>query len=234
MVEDLGRVRLRIGQRLLDGTGVRRRVLGLLSFLVTRSAFSATRDEVLDALWPDLTPGVAGNSLNQTVYFLRRVIDPEFVEDTSADYVHFESNVLWLDRELVQSTSAECWALISSEDELNPEDVSRLSRLYVDRFALDFAYEEWAIPFRDALHAGYLQVIETAVRSDIDNGQFRRGAALARAALAIDSQADTLEALLVRLYRISGAHAAAAEQYGHYATALREGLGVEAPPLNTL
>ena len=40
---------------------------------------SSTRDQVLDALWPDLEPLVAVNSLNQTVYFLRRVFESTFV-----------------------------------------------------------------------------------------------------------------------------------------------------------
>ena len=41
---------------------------------------------------------------------------------------------------------------------------------------------------------------------------------------------EEIQAALVRLYRLSGAHAAAAEQYGHYAQAMRE-LGVEPVPL---
>ena len=36
---------------------------------------SSTRDQVLDALWPELDPVDALNSLNQTVYFLRRVLE---------------------------------------------------------------------------------------------------------------------------------------------------------------
>jgi DNA-binding SARP family transcriptional activator len=39
---------------------------------------------------------------------------------------------------------------------------------------------------------------------------------------------------LLRLYRLSGAHSAAAEQYGHYATVMRDELGIEPPPLDSL
>ena len=48
-----------------------------------RSRFAATRDEVLETLLPDAEPTVALNSLNQTVYFLRRVFEPEYRDDTS-------------------------------------------------------------------------------------------------------------------------------------------------------
>ena len=88
---------------------LRRKVLALLCYLLTRPGFSATRDEALDALWPQLGPEIAVNSLNQTVYFLRRVFEPEYSEDTSPGFVQFDSNVLWLDSVLVTSRSAKCW-----------------------------------------------------------------------------------------------------------------------------
>ena len=62
----------------------------MLCYLITRMRFSATRDEILDALWPEMAPNVALNSLNQTVYFLRRVFEPGYKEDTSAGYVHHD------------------------------------------------------------------------------------------------------------------------------------------------
>ena len=49
--------------------------------------------------------------------------------------------------------------------------------------------------------------------------------------LAIDPQADVIEASVIRLYRLLDARAAAAEQYGHYASLLREEIGVEPPPI---
>ena len=70
----------------------------MLCFLLTRPRFSSTRDEVLDALWPDFEPGVALNSLNQTIYFLRRVFEPSYREDMSPGYLRHESDVVWLDR----------------------------------------------------------------------------------------------------------------------------------------
>ena len=235
VVEDQGRVRLRLGTRVVEGSTVRRKVLALLCFLVSRPKFSATRDEVLDALWPDLDPQISGNSLNQTVYFLRRVIEPEYTDDTSAGYVRFEGNLLWLDGELVESRSAHCWALISSlEDAPTPDQVAALARTYRDRFALDFAYEDWAIPYRDALHAAFLQVMEKGVAEDIKTGHFDRAVGLIRSALNVDRHADDLEAFLVRLYNMTGAHSAAAEQYSHYAAIMRMDYGVDPPPLDAL
>ena len=105
---------------------------------------------------------------------------------------------------------------------------------YVGRFALDFEYEEWASPYRDWLHASYLEIVERALNDDIETGHFDRGINLARRVLDVDPTAERVELSLLRLYRASGAHAAAAEQYSHYASAIREQLGVEPPPLESL
>ena len=234
-VEDQGRVEILIGSSRLPGTDLRRKVLALLCYLLTRERFSATRDEVVDSLWPDTAPEVAVNSLNQTVYFLRRVFEPAYKEDVSAGYVQHDSDVLWLDQDLISSRSQACHQLMGAlPDDPSPADVLRLSELYRNRFALDFSYEDWAVPYRDSQHVGYLRVIEAAVSRDLEAGHCARGIVLARRALEIEPEQEGLELCLLRLYRATGAHSAAAEQYAHYAAYLRDELGVEPPALSTL
>src|SRR5262249_47826455 len=63
-VEDLGRVRIRVGDRIVEGASVRRKVVALLCLLLSRDRFSATREQVLDGIWPELDPTSALNSLN--------------------------------------------------------------------------------------------------------------------------------------------------------------------------
>jgi two-component SAPR family response regulator len=196
---------------------------------------ASTRDQVLEALWPDLDPLDAVNSLNQTVYFLRRILEEDYVDDLSPGYLHHDSDLIWLDRELVTSRSNECRRLIKSLPVVpTPDQVQALADKYRGRFALDFEYEEWAAPYRDWLHASYLEIVERALTSDLETGHFARGINLARRALDVDPSADQVEISLLRLYRASGAHAAAAEQYGHYASVMREQLGLEPPPLDSL
>ncbi len=105
MIEDQGRVVVVVGNRQVPGSTIRRKVLALLCFLLTRPAMSSTRDQVLDALWPELDPLDALNSLNQTVYFLRRVLEEDYVDDLSPGYIHHDSELIWLDQELVSSRS---------------------------------------------------------------------------------------------------------------------------------
>ena len=131
VVEDQGRVSIRIGSRVVEGASIRRKVLALLCFLITRPKCAATRDEVMEALWPEFDPADALNSLNQTVYFLRRVFEPTYKEDLSPAYLHHESDLIWLDTELVGSTSRWCLEIVSSmAAEPTPREVASLAASY--------------------------------------------------------------------------------------------------------
>jgi DNA-binding SARP family transcriptional activator len=195
---------------------------------------SSTKDQALDGLWPEVDPDIAANSLNQTLYFLRRVFDPAYKEGISADYVKYEQDVIWLDQELVSSRSRRAIQALDGLD-AHPSNAQlwEVLREYTGPFALDFAYDEWAASFRDALHIRFLEGVERLLIADLQAGGYEEAIALARAALAVERDADQLEVILVRLLRLSGSTVAAAEQYEHYARVMRSGLGVEPPPFDS-
>jgi DNA-binding SARP family transcriptional activator len=234
-VEDQGKVRVTVGKRLIARKEIRRKALALLCFLLSRPEMSATRDQVLEGLWPDLAPQIAVNSLNQTVFHLRRVFEPRFSEEVTPGYVRQDSGVVWLDTELITSRSMQTRAAIRAvESDPSPANVEHLSDIYRGRFALEFAYEEWAVAYRESLHAAYLETIEKAVIADTNSGAFDRAIGLARKAIEVDPDAEEIELSLLKLYRRTRAYAAAAEQYVHYAAMLRNDLGLEPAPLETL
>jgi DNA-binding SARP family transcriptional activator len=205
-----------------------------MCYLLTKPSFAAPRDQVLEALWPELDPDVAVNSLNQTVYFLRRIFEPHYVEDESANYVNHDGELVRLDPELVSSQTRQCQRLLEAgRRTLDPGIVDQISDLYEGRFAIDFEYDDWASPFRESLHAAYLDVVEQAIRADMNVGKFDRAALIAQRAIQVDPDASELEAVLLHVYRRTGSHAAAAEQYSHYAAVLRAD-GLEPPPLDSL
>ena len=174
-VEDQGRVIVRIGARVIPGTEMRRKPLALLCFLLSRAGMSATRDQVLDALWPETDPDQAVNSLHQTVYFLRRVIEPSYSDDLSPGYVNQDTELVWLDPELIASRSVRCREQLRGlgADPSFPAVVA-LAGEYRGRFALDFSYDDWASMHRESLHAQYLEVMERAIASSTAAGRFAR------------------------------------------------------------
>ena len=157
------------------------------------------------------------NSLNQTVYFLRRVFEEPYREDESANYVHHDGEVVRLDTALTSSQSGICRDLVERARATLDQDLTdELSVSYKGRFAIDFEYEDWASPYRETLHAAYLDVIEQAMRAETTAGRFDHAASLARRALDIDPDAASIEHALLLLYRLTGSHSAAAEQLSHY------------------
>jgi ATP/maltotriose-dependent transcriptional regulator MalT/DNA-binding SARP family transcriptional activator len=234
-VEDLGRVTVRLGGLVIPGTEIRKKVLSLLCFLLTRPQFTATREQVFEALWPEMDPEAGANSLNQSAYFLRHVLEPDANDDTSAGYVRSRADLIWLDRELVGCRSADCSVLIAAiRRDPSPQLVVQLAESYAGPYAVDFAYDDWACSFRETLHASYLDRIERTVASDTKAGAFDRALTVAQLALQADPDAEQIELCLLRLYRRMGANAAAAEQYIHYAGVMREQLGMEPPPLESI
>jgi DNA-binding SARP family transcriptional activator len=233
LIRDLGAVHVMIGEAGVE-RNLRRKVLGLLCYLSSRPGMAATREEALEAIWPDLGPDTAGNSLHQTIYFLRRVFEPGYKEGVSAGYLAFDGEVVSLDPELVDSLSRQCWRILGRLRAGDPDSIRLLVHTYRAAYALDFAYEEWAVGYRDNLHAAVLAGVEMEVRSAVSRGDTDRAIELAQAVLAVDPAADAIEFELLRAYKLGGRPAAAAEQYAHYASYLRRELGTEPPSFDEI
>jgi DNA-binding SARP family transcriptional activator len=150
---------------------------------------------------------------------LRRVFEEPYREDESANYVHHDGEVVRLDPTLATSESAVCRTLVErARANLDQDLTDQLSSAYRGRFAIDFEYEDWASPYRETLHAAYLDVVEQAIRTESAAGRFDRAALLARRALDVDPEATSIERALLLRYRVTGSHSAAAEQLSHYAS----------------
>ena len=64
------------------------------------------KEQVLESLWPSQSPAGAANSLHQTLFYLRRDIDPWFNEAHSVHYLVVEPDLVFFDRDLVQVDSS--------------------------------------------------------------------------------------------------------------------------------
>ena len=103
------------------------------------------------------------------------------------------------------------------------------------KYALDFAYEDWAADYRETLHAAVLAAVES--RSEAVARAWGLPDArsdLAQAMLSVDPTADAIELELLIAYKASGRRAAAAEQYAHYAAFVRDELGADPPSFDEL
>jgi ATP/maltotriose-dependent transcriptional regulator MalT/DNA-binding SARP family transcriptional activator len=232
-VRDLGPVNVFLGHTSLRPK-LRRKVLAMLCFLTSRPDMAATKDETLEALWPDLSPDTGTNSLNQTIYSLRRVFEPDYREGASAGFVQFDGEVVSLNSALIDSSSRRCWRLLRRVGGDTSNAAEELMALYPGRYALDFAYEDWASSYRENLHAAVLAAGEASIAHARRAQDFDWAIRIGHDLLAVDPQADAIELELLKTYKASGRHAAAAEQYAHYAAQMREEMGVDVPSLDQL
>lgn len=236
VIRDLGRVMYEVDGRVVPLTETRRKAAALLMYLISRPQLTATREQVIDDLWPDADPEAGANSLNQTLYFLRRDIDPWYDDAGSPNYVTYESEILWLDRHLVVADSTRFAAAAAAAQGV-PDDVDAAMTVlsaYGGRFAPEFEYEEWALAWRDQLHASFLALAQSCIERLAATGRMHDALHQCQRTLELDPSAIDFERLLIGLYGQMGLLAAVRRQYAHYARSHRVEIGVDAPSLATV
>jgi DNA-binding SARP family transcriptional activator len=235
-IHDLGRTTYEISGSEAGPSAARRKALALLLYLVTRPRQTATREQVMEELWPNQTPSAATNSLHQTLHFVRRDIAPWHDGVATPDYVPLDAELVYLDSELVQVDSVAF--MRQASDALGSTDVFRrgpaILRLYTGRFAPEFEYEDWASDWRTLLHAQFLHLTHATAAALIATNRIQPAVEVLTNAVELDGLAFETRSTLVRTLTRAGALDAAADHYRQYASLMKRELGVRAPPLDSL
>jgi DNA-binding SARP family transcriptional activator len=163
-INAFGGVRIRRGGSDAAVVAVRRpRQRTLLGYLLARADNPPSRDQVIEAIWPNAEPEDAVNSLNQSVYQLRRIIDPLYRDGESPTYLVSTTDTVALDPGLVTTDLEDFRALARAFDRGESPDVRALGNQLVDlvdgEFLAELIYEDWATSFRMAVHAEVRQVL---------------------------------------------------------------------------
>jgi DNA-binding SARP family transcriptional activator len=73
----LGRFRVQVEERTVaEDAWPRQKVKSLLKLLALAPGHALHRDQILEALWPDLSPAAAANNFYRVLHLLRRVLEP--------------------------------------------------------------------------------------------------------------------------------------------------------------
>ncbi|MGD9547248.1 MAG: BTAD domain-containing putative transcriptional regulator [Candidatus Krumholzibacteriia bacterium] len=73
------------------------RALRLLELLLGHRFAWVPRDVVMEALWPEADPRKAANSLRQTIFVLRRTLEPDPQADPESSHIRFHNEALKLE-----------------------------------------------------------------------------------------------------------------------------------------
>ncbi len=226
VIHDLGPLMVEANGLTVAGSSIRPRSLALLMYLGTRPRHSATREEAIDALWPDAEPQAGLNSLNQAIYHLRRAIDPDYdaaPEGSATPYVRHEAEIVSMNPELVQFDSARLGAQLN-RIRVRPraEELEELLDNYHGPFGAELPFEPWVERYRSTLEVGLLTVIERAIAAAHTAGDYDRAINLAARAARIDPEDGGLLESLAMLLAEDGAMTGARRAARRAVTVLRE------------
>jgi DNA-binding SARP family transcriptional activator len=168
------------------------------------------------------------NSLHQTIFFLRRDIEPWYEDGATADYVHLEGELVRLDPELFQVDSI-AFSRQAADIFTSHSAVSRgpgMLSLYTGGFAPEFEYEEWAEDWRISLHTTYLRLAHATADGLVAERRYGEVVDVLGPVTNLDPTAFDLRCLLVACLSAVGATDAAQAHYRSLAAAHERELGI--------
>ena len=210
----------------------KRRTRSLLALLAAHTTKPLSRDEVLDTLWPEAEPAAAVNSLNQTLFQLRRALDADYKDGSSPQYVVSSPDAITLNDRLVRFDWVELLKKSVSLESLIPKAnhdfVEFVAEIVRGEFLAESRYEDWSIGPRHRVHeqirAALLPAAQDMAR---DPNQRTR---LAQAIVAVDPYDEAGAACLARALLDAGRRAASRAVIKEFAGRLRADFDEEPSP----
>lgn len=227
IVHDLGPLSIEVAGRIVEGTAIRPRSVALLHYLATRPRHAATRDEAIDALWPDAEAQAGLNSLNQAIYHLRRALDPDYdralQEGTPTAYIRHEAEMVTVNLDLVRFDSAQLRSTLDAvRRRARVDQIDDLLDSYLGPFGVEVPFEPWAEQHRSALDVGIFAIVEREMVAAYSVGDIDRAIDLALRAVRIDPTDGAMLEHLALLLEESGSIAGARRAAARAVSALRE------------
>jgi DNA-binding SARP family transcriptional activator len=151
----------------------KRRLALLLGLLLAHHRGTLPRDQVLNVLWPESDPEAALNSLNQSVFQLRRHLDHDYRDRESPSYIMSSGEAIGLDPELVRTDIDE----FRAAGRLLHESVEAPARrgaaeamigLARGEFLTELRYEDWVVDAQASVHAELRLHLLPLARGEID------------------------------------------------------------------
>jgi len=224
----LGGFSLSVGSRTIEASAWRlRKAANLIKLLALSSGHRMHREQVMEVLWPDLSPRAASNNLRHVLHVARRVFDPD--PSAGSRYLSLQDDQLVLcpgeqlrvDVEAFEETAA---AARRSKD---PLAYRTAIELYSGELLPEDRYEEWAQGRREELRRLHLALLVELAGIYEERGEHGRAVEALRRVEAEEPTMEEAHTSLMRLYALSGRRGEAMAQYGRLHEILSSQLGAE-------
>ena len=183
------------------------RATQLVQLLCLQPHQRLTRDEVIDALWPQLDPEAGAANLRKAAHHARQALGRH-----DGIVLHAGEVLLWPERPVVvdaQRFEQRADAAIAQRD---PADCADTAATYTGDLLPGARFESWAEAARERLRERHLQLLRVS-------GQWERLA-------QIDPEDEAAHRALMQRELSAGNRASALRWYAHLREALQQGLGV--------
>ncbi|GCF06911.1 DUF6788 family protein [Dictyobacter arantiisoli] len=142
------------------------RVRALLGCLVSVGGRKLGREQIMDALWPDLDTETAGSRLDRAVYSLRQVFEPSRARPATSDLLKTEREVItladtshiWVDADAFEVLIAKAHELKDGGEDLGKKEqlLKEAADLYGGDFLLEDQRNSWTRARRESLKRSWI------------------------------------------------------------------------------
>lgn len=229
----LGQFQVWQGQHLLpDHTWSKRKSGVLFRFLLIQPNRTASREMIMDALWPDLDPKTAADTLYQSTSTLRRGLEPDLPDKFPSRYLSFEGEKVILKLPLGSYTDFNHFEMDipAAIKNRKMEELQQLIALHEgELFPMD-RYVEWVGERRNRLEALYLQGLNQLGALYLISQDYYQGLEASQKMLKIDPWNE--DAVLMGMQAYLGLNNAprALILYEEFRKSLEKELGIKPRP----
>lgn len=98
-IQLLGHLAVKLGDTPVDVRALKRRKSGELLALLLAHDGPLPREQIIERLWPDLSPSAAATSLRVSLHHLRRLLEPHLGGRVRSRYIQAEGGLIWFSRQ---------------------------------------------------------------------------------------------------------------------------------------
>lgn len=204
-----GRLRIELCGRfrvIVDGVPVNHEALrrsktrALLALLALAPQSRLRREQIADALWPDLDGDGAANQLAKAVHSLRRALEPDLAPRAPSRFLESADGLLLLRApdgltvDALEFRDAACFGLASGTTAALGGAVAILP----DELLPEFLYESWTMPLREELRMLRVRVLERSAESCERSDDARRAERLWQRLLGVEPASEVAYRGLIR------------------------------------
>ncbi|MEX0833105.1 MAG: BTAD domain-containing putative transcriptional regulator [Actinomycetota bacterium] len=218
-VELLGGLRVTVNDRAIaPAAWTRRHPRALLALLALTAGHRLHREQLADALWPDLDPDSAAANLRKALHHARRNLseDPEL----AATLIGGEGEALSLHRDAWVDVGAFEAAAAKARRAANPAAYEEALSLYGGDLLPEDRYEEWAVSRGEELRSDFLALLSEQAGSLEARGELDAAAAVLRRAVSEEPLDEDLVVRLMRVSALAGRRREALDTYDRLAERL--------------